>query len=1149
MDAEVATASMMQQSEGKKRKLDSVKFGSSKIKKKEKEKKILTAEEREQRQKSLYRVPTAEELSELRENENLFKNNLFRMQIQYLLEEVCLVDKKEKRINDILHSLNSFIKELPGQDAKYDITDDSCQPENINFPLPSYIQKDRVKCKFQFLPPTEVKIIGSFLLKTLVKSDACIDVAVEIPNTCLQPRDVINFRYHFKRACYLSWIASSLIEWEFAESVKFVRGDNPYMPILLIKLKGKAGKKYSIRILTTISDDSFKSSQLSPLRNNIRANWFNNIQSTDNKDKVEFPTPYYNSSILSDMLHESNLHAIYNALNECPGMKEAICLFKVWARQRSFKGIPYFNGFLSAMLVVYLLSIRKVTAHMSSYQIFRIMLHFIASSDWCNNGITLCKADDQDEDTLASFHASFDVVFVDPSGHLNLCANIDKVTYEMIKFQAKVSLDILDNSTTNGFDGLFIKCHDFMQSVDQSFSLKRIDGFGKYCSTEEQQKVIDHGGNWSALIPRIITPLLQKGLDNRIHRLLWKPIEYTEWDVTSPSPVVHENTFWFGLHPNREFSNNIVIMGPPADQVEAKEFRSFWGEKSELRRFQDGSINEACIWPCGNNEDKMLLSERIIKYLLSHHCGIAESSVKYHASEFNCVLKPKFIENPDSKSKYVPGCGTEESLHFLKSFDQLSKQVRLLEDLPLRIKSVDGVDPSFRLTQPEWEFQFNNKNILSNKSLLLPKTTKKLRPSLIHRAIIQFETCGKWPDDIKAIHHIKAAFHKKLAECIKIQLNIPAIASPSFVDVIQNGYVFRLVVVHYREMVLYKESEVNGVLKKEYEERGMYLDCLIVKKPLHTSLIHSLNGQFHAFALTAKLAKRWVAAQMLSYYLSEEAIELIVAFLFISPVGTEAPNAHMCGFLRFLDLLVKFDWKHEPLIINLNNEITTEENLSIREDFNTNRVKHPAMFISTPYSKETSIWTKNNPSPNILTRLSLLAEAALKHLNEKPDDLSDDVVKQIFRPSFDYNVIIELNKSYIPLNYLAIDASKSIKSNSIKDSLSSNSLPVCDFNPPQIYLDELRGAFSDVALFFYDKYGGNKIGVVWKQPSLAPQSFKILNAQYKIIEKIKKKKKKSKEDDIKEKGKKGLSVIPNIKAIISDFDIMGSGLVCGIEEK
>ncbi len=51
----------------------------------------------------------------------------------------------------------------------------------------------------------------------------------------------------------------------------------------------------------------------------------------------------------------------------------------------------------------------------------------------------------------------------------------------------------------------------------------------------------------------------------------------------------------------------------------AVEFRSFWGEKSELRRFHDGAINEAVVWdkePEKAYQDKTTICHRVIQYLL-----------------------------------------------------------------------------------------------------------------------------------------------------------------------------------------------------------------------------------------------------------------------------------------------------------------------------------------------------------------------------------------------------------------------------------------------------------------------------------------------------------------------------------------------------
>jgi len=1122
----------------RKRKVGAVKFANTKRKKEGADKQVLSAEERERRKQSLYRIPTSEELTELRENENLYKNNLFRMQIQYLLEEVCLNDTKEKRINDVLHSLNTFLSTLSSQEGcERDISDPTCLPKDTALPLPAFISKEKVKCKFHFHSPNEVKIIGSFLLKTLIKTNTVIDIAVEIPAQCLQPRDVLNFRYHFKRATYLSWIAFFLKKWEHTESVNFKYEVNPYMPTILLKLKGKVGKKYSLNILTKLPDECFKLSQLSPLRNNVRYSWFHDtgISDDDSKsDEMAYPTPHYNSSIISDMLHEVHLKEIYGALNECPGMKDAICLFKLWITQRSFKSVVLFNSFIGTMLMVYLLSERKISSHMSSYQIFRILLHFVASTDWSVKGITLCKDVDADEKSIENFHSVFDVVFIDSSGSLNICASIDKTTYQWIRHQAKLSMDILDNSGTNGFHGLFMKSYDFIQSVDQLFKLNKLDRFRKHLAEKEKNSMVDHGGNWCALLPKFINPVLEKGFDTRVHRMMMKPTKPTSWEISSPPPDNSNTVFWYGLVLNTEFSSNLLVMGPPADKPEAKEFSSFWGEKSELRRFQDGSINEAVVWHCTTGEEKTLISERIVKHLLKRHCHISESSVTYFGGEFN------FLINQMISSTSV--LGAEENLHFLKNFHELTKAVQSLKDIPLTIKSIDGIDSSFRFSDPLIPLQHSSSkdsNLGSNGSTQLPRLKKKNPLLRVHNAIVQFESCGKWPDEINAVQQIRSAFHNQLAQCIQSQLKLVAVPTPAYVDVLKNGFVFRLHVVHYREMVLYRESQALGALKKEHEARADMLDIMIVKKPVHTSLIHGLNSRFPGYAPTVTLAKRWIASQMLSGYLSEEAIELIVASIFVSPVGVDSPSTHMCGFLRFLHLLAKFDWKNEPLIVNLNGEINSDEISSIWENFTTNRCKHPSIFISTPYSKDTSLWTRSNPSPQILLRLTLLAEAALNLCSlESSHIVSKDAAKQMFRPSVnDFNVIIELDKSFVPLHQMSIDSSNTNpwQISTSKDNLNSTSLPVTEFNPPEIYLKELRDAFSDIALFFYNVYGGLKIGVVWKRGAMAEQSFKILNAQYKTVD--------------KESSKtSSLLVVPNVKAIISDFHTIGKGLVSNIQE-
>ena len=57
---------------------------------------------------------------------------------------------------------------------------------------------------------------------------------------------------------------------------------------------------------------------------------------------------------------------------------------------------------------------------------------------------------------LEDFHAAFDVVFVDPSGFLNLMAHTTVGLYFELKHEAERALALLDDRVNDGFDALFM---------------------------------------------------------------------------------------------------------------------------------------------------------------------------------------------------------------------------------------------------------------------------------------------------------------------------------------------------------------------------------------------------------------------------------------------------------------------------------------------------------------------------------------------------------------------------------------------------------------------------------------------------------------------------------------------------------------------
>ncbi len=81
-----------------------------------------------------------------------------------------------------------------------------------------------------------------------------------------------------------------------------------------------------------------------------------------------------------------------------------------------------------------------------------------------------------------------------------------------------------------------------------------------------------------------------------------------------------------------------------------------------------------------------------------------------------------------------------------------------------------------------------------------------------------------------------------------------------------------------------------------------------------------------------------------------------------------------------MSLICDHNWKISPLIVNLNNEMTDEVLTDIQSKFTTQRQTFPPMFITSPYDKQLSMWTKTSPNAMILNRLQHLANAAKNSL-------------------------------------------------------------------------------------------------------------------------------------------------------------------------
>ncbi|XP_072520710.1 nucleolar protein 6 [Salminus brasiliensis] len=1081
----------------------------------------------------LYKAPTVEELNQLKEAESLFHCSLLKMQMEELLKEVALSERRKKLVDSFVQEITDLLQSVP-ESPVVELTDLSWL-EDSGIDVPFILVPEAVKGKFHMEPPASVDLIGSYPLGACIKPRVTVDLAVTIPASILHPMDGINQRYSRKRALYLAGLAQHLASSPAVGPLHYscLHG-NRLRPLLLVTPAGKDSSSITLRIHALPPPDFLKPSRFHPQKNNIRTEWFTGRSSEPESNEPS--TPHYNSTVLGDHLPRSHLQFLSAHSTQCPAFRDAVALLKVWLRQRELdQGTGCFGGFLAAMLLAYLLSTHKVGKTMNAYQLLRNALHFLASTDLTESGVTLAKNPDSKAPSLSEFHSAFQVVFVDPSGHLNMCADMTTCTYKQIQHEASLSLQFWDDPTLDSFQALLMTPKPMIRTYDHVYQLSDLVKMQASCKKLSLLgSLMDHSGNYILAVLPFILSLLQQGLGQRIRLLTHSCLSDPEWSVYSEPPKHKDQPpLSIGLLLNPEHCFSVLERGPPADSPEAAKFRQLWGSRSELRRFQDGAITEAVLWSGSTAYQKRYILVKIINHLLELHADIPYTCVSFMGGRVDETIK---------LGHEIISTGEEESLKVVQSFDDLSRKLWQLEGLPLSITSVQGAHPALRYTQvfPPEPVKLNRSFFKKEKTVnaLLPKEGKPC-PHLITpiKVICHMEGSGKWPNNRLAIRHIKTAFHLRLGELLKQQHDYMFRPTPSHLDVWKDGLVFRIQVAYHREpQVLRERVTPEGMLILRDNPEAQALELETQHKPFLTSTLHGLQQQHPCFGAVCRLAKRWLGAQLFSGDIGDDAADLLVAFLFLQPAPFTPPSSPQVGLLRFFHLLSSFDWKNSPLVVNLNGKLTAADYTEIKNHFIASRQSLPVMFVATPNDQKASVWTKEGPSVPVLQRIVTVAAESLHVLEAQlADPRQKQDVRVVFRPPLDaYDVLIHLKSSEVPLAARAVDPCHTFIHRGTMNGEGSSSFgtfPVVDFDPVRLYLSELQDAFGDVALFFHDPYGGTVIAVLWKPKAFQPQPFKTSLMSARKVEVAK---------DV-------VTTVPNVEAIVEDFHIMGEGLVKNVE--
>ncbi|XP_043280434.1 nucleolar protein 6 [Venturia canescens] len=1089
--------------------------------------------QKKKRRKDLFKQPTTDELNQLRETETLFHSNLFRLQIEEVLSATRVKDKYRKLFDAWFLKFKKNIFSIK-ESEETPLTTAGKIIQEVKVPE-SITQSDQ-KGVFKFLKPLNIQVIGSYFLGCVTGPDIVIDVMIEMPSKFFQKLDYQNYRYMKKRALYLAWLTANM-DQELVDSKNFV-GD-VWTPILQLIPKGKLSKRITIHVHLGAEESSFKLNRFLPEKNSVRPEWyFNDDKITE--DQSLLPTPHYNSIVLRDLTMSRVNNAGAKIVREYPNVRDGIILLKIWLRQRELnESHDSFNNHIMTMYVLHLLFEKKLNTFMSSYQIVRNVWINLGLSDWNGKGAAMCS-ENEVETRLSEYQKYYDCVFLDITGYHNLAAHLSVDTYNWVRSEAQRAVKCLDNPNLDSFQTLFMRPVPFCRTFDNIICFNDMAVIEKiienYASLNEK---LDYGPDKRTQAVKLITGVLKKGLGNRISNLYVKAGTPKSWAITAdPLKSPDKIMIGFSLDPDNCF--NIIDKGPHANLEEAAIFRNFWGNKSELRRFQDGSICEALVWAKSKKtlSIKRIICKKIVTFLLKEKFDLSKNQYEYVADEIEEFLQLKKIKG----LKFANGTGEEATLQVLRVFGVLEKELTSLTDLPLSISGVEGCSPVFRYTEvfPPLSAVTDSTNdslvtrAESHYSMINEKSSKRV-PKYVPQIDANVQLCmsGKWPNELEAIRKTKAAFHIQIAECLRTQCQLTAQANSHWVDVLKEGFVFRLEVAHQKEVALLKrEISEDHVQKYRDNDESIELEKRLFHLPKLSSALHGLHSQQPSFGPTCCLAKRWLSAHLLDEsHIPGIVVELLVASIYLTPDPYKPAQTPQVAFLRFLEFFTRRQWSTEPIFVNFNNGMTREEIVTVENAFRSGGESYPPIFISTPYDHDGSIWSKKAPSKLVLNRIGSLAEQALKLVDQQLDTVSRLSFRAIFKASIsEYDFLIRVHSSLNPRRYQFHDLSDKYPITDLQrlEDEPMKKIPVIAFDPVQCYLRELRRGYDEVALFFHDTYGGSVIGVLLKPSILEKKEFKISNLSCRKLN---------------EEGK----LVLDVSAMIEDFSILGKGLVKSVD--
>jgi len=1004
-----------------------------------------------------------------------FKSNMFKLQVDEMLAEIRPKHgKKEAAAEEALHKLKGIIEGLPATkpatiaDAERDLI-----KKRVAIPFPDPKPPHDAQYKLEYQKPVNINVVGSHALKlaTRTNTTCVIDMVVTMPPELFQEKDYLNHRYFYKRAFYLGCIAAGLQKQVGKDMVlRFVNfHENPLKPVLEVSPKESkdVAQRWQIHIIPVLSPKTFSNDKLLPSKNAVRL-----TKSEDTQDGASTlsATPFYNSSIQADRQVTAYLKLILSASIKAAAFRDACLLGRVWLGQRGLSSAISDGGFGNFEFIATMAVLlhtggstggAALSPGYSSYQLFKATLQYLSAKNLSNQPAVL----EAPGIRLESMDGC--PIFFDGARSHNILFKMTSWSYKHVRSEARTTLSMLGDSLLDQFEATFILRENALhQKYDVVLTLPT------------QTLIAGSTDDRNALeLYSKLNSVLTKGLGDRVTQVVILPSKSLAWELGTARPSSqHKGETTIGLTVNPANANRTIDHGPPAEKKkEAADFQKFWGEKSELRRFRDGSILESLIW--SNDERGQSILHQVITYLVERHFGAASAAaLKFVGDGF-----ARLVRQNNGTTPFQP---------LIDAFKTLEDDMRGMEDIPLAMRSIAAADEQLRYS-----------------SIDVPMSSAARTMKRPADVVIQFESSGRWPDDLLAIQRTKIAFLLKISECftttnpsitsrVGLENTTSDFLNQGFLDVVYpTGAAFRLRIHHDREQTL-----IERVLKDKTgapSTRDAAAQALAAYKrdyirlPAHTQALQKLCTRYPALSPSIRLVKKWFASHLLSSHIPAPLIELFTLRSFTTPWPWTVPSSAKTGFLRTLSFLSRFDWRADPLIVDLGDlkiddvsAITTRFEAWRKLDPSLNRV---VIFAASSVDGDGATWSDGRPSKVVAGRMTALARAATEEVLRA--DSQVDAASLFVSPLQDYDFVLHLNGAFCGLK-------KKRSSSSAFKNLNMDEGGLLD--PEAVgrdlvkdYLEEMQGLYGDSVLLFYGGQDSKVIAGLWSPFTTARRAWKV----------------------------------------------------------